>query len=149
LPSPAHGAAASSEAARDVAARVGYPLLVRPSYVLGGRAMDIVYGEEELERFVASAAEASPAHPVFMDRFLEGAVEVDVDAVCDGERVLIGAVMEHIEEAGVHSGDSSCVIPAATLSDEVVDRIEATVSAIARALGIRGLLNVQLAVRDD
>ncbi|TMK86347.1 MAG: carbamoyl-phosphate synthase large subunit [Actinobacteria bacterium] len=149
LPSPAHGAAASSEAARDVAARVGYPLLVRPSYVLGGRAMDIVYGEEELERFVASAAEASPAHPVFMDRFLEGAVEVDVDAVCDGEEVFIGAVMEHIEEAGVHSGDSSCVIPAATLSDDLLDRIESTVERIARALRVRGLLNVQLAVRDD
>ena len=132
-----------------MAARLGYPLLVRPSYVLGGRAMDIVYAEEELDRFVASAAAASPEHPVFMDRFLEGAIEVDVDAVSDGEEVLIGAVMEHIEEAGVHSGDSSCVIPAATLSDEVLDRIEATVSAIARALGIRGLLNVQLAVRDD
>jgi carbamoyl-phosphate synthase large subunit len=149
LPSPPHGVAASPEEAASVAARIGYPLLVRPSYVLGGRAMDIVYGEEELDRFVASAAAASPEHPVFMDRFLEGAIEVDVDAVSDGERVLIGAVMEHIEEAGVHSGDSSCVIPAATLSDDVLDRIEEIVSSIAMALGIRGLLNVQLAVRDD
>src|SRR5207247_4488693 len=128
------------EQAREVAGRIGSPLLVRPAYVLGGRAMDIVYGEEELERFVASAAEASPAHPVFMDRFLEGAVEVDVDAVCDGEEVFIGAVMEHIEEAGVHSGDSSCVIPPPTLSDDLLDRIEASVVTIARALRVRGLL---------
>ena len=149
LPAPAHGEAGSLEQAREVAGRIGYPLLVRPSYVLGGRAMDIVYTAEELERFVASAAAASPQHPVFMDRFLEGAIEVDVDAVCDGEEVLIGAVMEHIEEAGVHSGDSSCVIPPPTLSHPELDRIERTVAAIARALGVRGLLNVQLAVRDD
>jgi carbamoyl-phosphate synthase large subunit len=149
IPSPPHGVAASSEEARAVAARIGYPLLVRPSYVLGGRAMDIVYSEGELDRFVASAAAASPDHPVFMDRFLEGAVEVDVDAVSDGEEVLIGAVMEHIEEAGVHSGDSTCVIPPATLSDRVLDVIEQVVRSIARALRVRGLLNVQLAVRDE
>ena len=111
--------------------------------------MDIVYSEDELERFVRSAAEASPEHPVFMDRFLEGAIEVDVDAVSDGNEVLIGAVMEHIEEAGVHSGDSSCVIPPVTLSEEDLDGIEATVGAIARALHVKGLLNVQLALRDD
>src|SRR5205823_14272778 len=126
-----------------------YPLIVRPSYVLGGRAMEIVYTPDELEGFVASASAASPEHPVFMDRFLEGAVEVDVDAVADGREVLIGAVMEHIEEAGVHSGDSSCVLPPATLSDEELDDIERSVAAIARALRVRGLLNVQLALRED
>jgi carbamoyl-phosphate synthase large subunit len=149
LAAPFHGEAGSAEEAREVATRVGYPLVVRPSYVLGGRAMDIVYTPQELQGFVASAAQASPSHPVFMDRFLEGAVEVDVDAVSDGREVLIGAVMEHIEEAGVHSGDSTCVIPPATLSDEELDRIEHAVRAIAGALGVRGLLNVQLAVRDD
>jgi carbamoyl-phosphate synthase large subunit len=149
IPSPAHGVAGSPEEARAVAERIGYPLLVRPSYVLGGRAMEIVYGGGEVDHFVASAAAASPEHPVFMDRFLEGAVEVDVDAVSDGHEILIGAVMEHIEEAGVHSGDSSCVIPPATLSDELLDRIERTVAEIARALRIRGLLNIQLAVRDE
>jgi carbamoyl-phosphate synthase large subunit len=149
IPSPAHGEAASLDEARTVASRIGFPLLVRPSYVLGGRAMEIVYGESELEGFVTSAAAASPEHPVFMDRFLEGAVEVDVDAVCDGREVFIGAVMEHIEEAGVHSGDSSCVIPPATLSDDLLDRIESTVATIATALRVRGLLNVQLAVRDE
>jgi carbamoyl-phosphate synthase large subunit len=148
-PSPAHGEAGSLAEARSVADRIGYPVMVRPSYVLGGRAMEIVYGEEELERFVASAAAASPEHPVFMDRFLEGAIEVDVDAVSDGDEVLIGAVMEHIEEAGVHSGDSSCVIPPPTLSDGELDTIEETVTAIARELKVRGLLNVQLAVRGD
>jgi carbamoyl-phosphate synthase large subunit len=111
--------------------------------------MDIVYTEGELERFVSSAAAASPDHPVFMDRFLEGAIEVDADAVCDGSEVLVGAVMEHIEEAGVHSGDSTCVIPPPTLSDGLLDQIEETTVAIARALRVRGLLNVQLAVRDD
>ena len=147
--SPAHGVASSTDDAAGVASRVGYPLVVRPSYVLGGRAMDIVYTEEELERFVETAAAASPEHPVFMDRFLEGAIEVDVDAVCDGDEVLIGAVMEHIEEAGVHSGDSSCVIPPPTLSDQLLDHIEDIATRIALSLGVRGLLNIQLAVRDD
>jgi carbamoyl-phosphate synthase large subunit len=149
IPSPAHGAASSEEEAAQVAARIGFPLIVRPSYVLGGRAMDIVYSVDELAGFVASAAAASPEHPVFLDRFLEGAVEVDVDAVADGHEVFIGAVMEHIEEAGVHSGDSSCVIPPPTLSDDELERIESTVVAIARALEVRGLINVQLALRDD
>jgi carbamoyl-phosphate synthase large subunit len=149
IPSPAHGTAISADEAEGVARRIGYPVIVRPSYVLGGRAMDIVYAPEDLERFVGTAAAASPDHPVFIDRFLEGAIEVDVDAVCDGDEVLIGAVMEHIEEAGVHSGDSSCVIPPATLSDEELDAIEGAVSAIARRLGVRGCLNVQLAIRDD
>ncbi|HEY3209908.1 MAG TPA: carbamoyl-phosphate synthase large subunit, partial [Actinomycetota bacterium] len=149
IPSPPHGAAASATEAQRVADAIGYPLLVRPSYVLGGRAMEIVYSEDELHRFVASATAASPEHPLFMDRFLEGAVEVDVDLVADAEHVLIGAVMEHIEEAGVHSGDSSCVIPPPTLSERELDAIEETVTRIARGLRVRGMLNVQLAVRDD
>src|SRR5205807_10657923 len=135
--------------AARVADRIGYPVLVRPSYVLGGRAMEIVYSADDLSTFVESAAAASPDHPVYLDRFLEGAVEVDVDAVADGREVLIGAVMEHIEEAGVHSGDSSCVIPPATLADDELDRIEETVRTIARALDVRGLLNLQLAVRGE
>jgi len=148
-PTPPHGVASSAREARAVAGRIGYPVLVRPSYVLGGRAMEIVYTDEELERFVANAAAASPEHPVFIDRFLESAVEVDVDAVSDGDEVMVGAVMEHIEEAGVHSGDSTCVIPPATLSDGELDRIEEITELIAGALHVRGLLNVQLAVRDD
>ena len=150
IPAPPHGEARLMSEARDVAARIGYPVVVRPSYVLGGRAMEIVYDDEELERFVGMAAEASPEHPVLIDRFLEGAIEVDVDAVCDGEGdVFIGAVMEHIEEAGVHSGDSSCQIPPATLSDDELDLIEDITSRIARRLGVVGLLNLQLAVKDE
>jgi carbamoyl-phosphate synthase large subunit len=150
IPAPPHGEARTMSEARDVAARIGYPVVVRPSYVLGGRAMEIVYDDEELERFVGMAAEASPEHPVLIDRFLEGAIEVDVDAVCDGEGdVFIGAVMEHIEEAGVHSGDSSCQIPPATLSDDELDVIEDITSRIARRLGVVGLLNLQLAVKDE
>src|SRR4029079_18451633 len=123
--------------------RIGYPVVVRPSYVLGGRAMEIVYAADELERFVTSAAEASPDHPVLIDRFLEGAIEIDVDAVCDGTDVFVGAVMEHIEEAGVHSGDSSCAVPSQTLSDAELDHVEEITRAIARRLPVRGLLNVQ------
>jgi carbamoyl-phosphate synthase large subunit len=150
IPAPPHGEARTMSEARDVAARVGYPVVVRPSYVLGGRAMEIVYDDEELERFVGMAAEASPEHPVLIDRFLEGAIEVDVDAVCDAEGdVFIGAVMEHIEEAGVHSGDSSCQIPPATLSDDELDLIEDITSRIARRVGVVGLLNLQLAVKDE
>ena len=150
IPAPPHGEARTMSEARDVAARIGYPVVVRPSYVLGGRAMEIVYDDEELERFVEMAAEASPEHPVLIDRFLEGAIEVDVDAVCDAEGdVFIGAVMEHIEEAGVHSGDSSCQIPPATLSDDELDLIEDITSRIARRIGVVGLLNLQLAVKDE
>src|SRR4029079_2797279 len=129
--------------------RIGYPVVVRPSYVLGGRAMEIVYAADELERFVTSAAEASPDHPVLIDRFLEGAIEIDVDAVCAGTGVFVGAVMEHIEEAGVHSGDSSCQIPPATLSDDELDEIERITAVLARRLGVVGLINLQLAVKDE
>jgi carbamoyl-phosphate synthase large subunit len=147
IPTPRHGVARSAYEARRVGRRIGYPLVVRPSYVLGGRAMAIVYGERDLTSYMASAIAASPDRPVFLDRFLEAAVEVDVDAVADGSEVMIAAVMEHIEEAGVHSGDSSCVIPPTTLSDGQLDGIEEAVVRIARALEIQGFLNVQLALR--
>ena len=149
IPAPPHGEARTIDEARVVARRIGYPVVVRPSYVLGGRAMEIVYDDDELETFVRTAAEASREHPVLIDRFLEGAIEVDVDAVCDGVDVFIGAVMEHIEEAGVHSGDSSCQIPPATLSDEELDRIEDIARRLARRIGVVGLLNLQLAVKDE
>jgi carbamoyl-phosphate synthase large subunit len=149
IPAPPHGEARDLEEAREVARRIGYPVVVRPSYVLGGRAMEIVYGEDELERFVRSAAEASPDHPVLIDRFLEGAIEIDVDAVADGTDVFVGAVMEHIEEAGVHSGDSSCAIPPPTLSDDELDEVERITRALAERLGVRGLMNLQLAVKDE
>ncbi|HWO71718.1 MAG TPA: carbamoyl-phosphate synthase large subunit [Actinomycetota bacterium] len=149
IPAPRHGEARSAAEAREVARGIGFPVVVRPSYVLGGRAMEVVYDEEELDRFVATAAAASPEHPVLIDRFLEGAIEVDVDAVADGRDVFVGAVMEHIEEAGVHSGDSSCQIPPATLSDDELDEIHRIVEALARRLGVVGLLNVQLAVKDE
>ncbi len=149
IPAPPHGEAHGLEQARAAAGRIGYPVIVRPSYVLGGRAMEIVYAPEELERFVGHAAAASPDHPVLIDRFIEGAVEIDVDAVCDGTEVFVGAVMEHIEEAGIHSGDSSCQIPPATLSDDELDEIERITATLARRLGVRGLINLQLAVKDE
>jgi carbamoyl-phosphate synthase large subunit len=150
IPAPLHGEARTLEEGRIIAERIGFPVVVRPSYVLGGRAMEIVYDADDLERFVRSAAEASPDHPVLIDRFLEGAIEVDVDAVCDqAGDVFIGAVMEHIEEAGVHSGDSSCQIPPATLSDDELDLIEDITRRLARRLGVVGLLNLQLAVKDE
>ncbi len=149
IPAPPHGEARTMEEARAIAAGIGYPVVVRPSYVLGGRAMEIVYDEADLEYFVQTASDASPDHPVLIDRFLEGAIEVDVDAVCDGTDIFVGAVMEHIEEAGVHSGDSSCQIPPATLSDEELDVIEDITRRLARRLGVVGLLNLQLAVKDE
>ena len=149
IPAPEHGEAHDLDEARVIAARIGYPVVVRPSYVLGGRAMEIVYGEDELERFVTSAAAAGPDHPVLIDRFLEGAVEIDVDAVCDGTDVFVGAVMEHIEEAGIHSGDSSCQIPPATLSDEELDEVERITRSLALRLNVRGLINLQLASKDE
>ena len=150
ISAPPHGQARTLTEAREVATRIGYPVVVRPSYVLGGRAMEIVYDDAELEGFVRTAAAASPDHPVLIDRFLEGAIEVDVDAVCDATGdVFVGAVMEHIEEAGVHSGDSSCQIPPATLGDDELDAIEDITRRLARRLGVVGLLNLQLAVKDE
>ena len=149
IAAPEHGEAGDIDRAREVAARIGYPVVVRPSYVLGGRAMEIVYAEDELERFVTSAVAARPEHPLLIDRFLEGAVEIDVDAVCDGDEVFVGAVMEHIEEAGIHSGDSSCQIPPATLSDGELDEIERITRTLALEMLVRGLINLQLAVKGE
>ena len=146
---PAAGTATTLDEAVDVAARIGYPLLVRPSYVLGGSGMVIAYNQEYLLRYVQKATEVSPDHPVLLDRFLEGAIEVDVDAVCDGETVYIGGVMEHIEEAGIHSGDSACCIPSFSLGEDTTERIKAHARALALALGVRGLMNVQFAVKDE
>jgi carbamoyl-phosphate synthase large subunit len=145
---PAAGTAYTFDEAVEVARRIGFPLLVRPSYVLGGRGMVIAYSEEYLERYMNEAARISPEHPVLLDRFLEGAIEVDVDAVCDGTDVYVGGVMEHIEEAGIHSGDSACCIPAFSLGADVVERIREHARALALELGVMGLMNVQFAVKD-
>jgi carbamoyl-phosphate synthase large subunit len=145
---PPGGMARSAAEARDVAARIGYPVLVRPSYVLGGRAMEIVHDPVSLEAYMRYAVKASPEHPVLVDRFLADAVEVDVDAICDGSRVVIGGVMEHIEEAGVHSGDSACSLPPFSLPKEVVEEILDATRRIALELGVCGLMNVQYAVKD-
>ena len=146
---PAAGTARSAAEAVAVAARIGYPLLVRPSYVLGGRGMVIAYNEEYMLRHVADAVVVSPDHPILLDRFLEGAIEVDVDAVCDTRDVYIGGVMEHIEEAGIHSGDSACCIPHFTLSDGVVGQIREHTRRIALEIGTHGLINIQYAVKDS
>ena len=143
------GGTATNEAeALAVAERVGYPVLVRPSFVLGGRAMEIVYSPEDLRRYIRTAVTASPDRPVLVDRFLEDATEVDVDCLSDGVDTLIGGVMEHIEEAGVHSGDSACVIPSFSLSPEVLAELKSAAQAMARELEVRGLMNVQFAVKD-
>jgi carbamoyl-phosphate synthase large subunit len=146
---PAAGTANSFAEALEVAGRIGFPLLVRPSYVLGGRGMVIAYNEQYLEKYMAEAVSISPEHPVLLDRFLEGAIEVDVDAVCDGTDVYIGGVMEHIEEAGIHSGDSACSIPPFTLTEDIVRSIRADARSLALRLGVRGLMNVQFAVKDQ
>jgi carbamoylphosphate synthase large subunit/REP element-mobilizing transposase RayT len=144
-----NGSATSTEDAVAIARKIGYPALVRPSFVLGGRAMELVYNEEDLRRYMASAIEVTPDRPVLIDRFLEDAIEVDVDCISDGETTVIGAIMEHIEEAGIHSGDSACVIPTFSLSQKVLDEISAATKAMARALNVRGLMNVQFAVKGD
>ncbi|MFH1736738.1 MAG: carbamoyl-phosphate synthase large subunit, partial [Actinomycetota bacterium] len=146
---PAHGIARSYAEALKVANRIGYPLVVRPSYVLGGRAMEIVDSEGILECYIISAVKASEEHPVLIDKFLEGAIEIDVDAVSDGKDVFIGAVMEHIEEAGVHSGDSACVIPAFTISRTLISTVEENTRRLAKALKVVGLINIQFAVKDE
>ncbi len=149
LPAPKHGLATSFEEARAIAAEITYPVLVRPSYVLGGRGMEIVYDDEALRGYIQRATEVSPEHPVLVDRFLDDAVEVDVDALYDGEQLFLGGVMEHIEEAGIHSGDSSCALPPITLGREMIERIRASMEAIAAGVGVRGLLNVQYAISSD
>ncbi len=148
LHSPSSGTARSVQEALEVGRRLGYPLMVRPSYVLGGRAMEIVETEEELQSYIREAVRVSPEHPVLIDKYLDHAIEVDVDAVCDGQEVLIGGVMEHIEEAGVHSGDSACVVPPQTLPRAIVEEIKAQTRSLALELGVVGLLNVQFAIKD-
>ena len=150
IPQPASGTATSREEARDVAGRIGYPVVVRPSYVLGGRAMAIVYDPGALDRYMTTAVDASPEHPVLVDRFLEDAFELDVDAVCDATgAVVIGGIMEHIEEAGIHSGDSSCVVPPYLVKPEHLETIRVNIRRIGRALGVVGLMNAQFAIKND
>ncbi|RUL88420.1 carbamoyl-phosphate synthase large subunit [Tautonia sociabilis] len=148
LKQPPNGTATSEEQARRIAAQIGYPVVVRPSFVLGGRAMEIVYDEPSLDRYMAVAVEASPDHPILIDKFLEDATEVDVDAVSDGDRTIIGGVMEHIEEAGIHSGDSACAIPPFSLPAAVVAELKRQTYALAEALEVRGLMNIQFAVKE-
>ncbi len=148
LQQPRNGIAVDKQSALEVAGEIGYPAVVRPSFVLGGRAMEIVYTDTELEKYIDFAVDASPEKPILIDRFLEGAIEVDVDAVSDGEQVLIAGIMEHIEEAGIHSGDSACVLPPFSLSDAVVEDIRNQTQALALALNVCGLMNVQFAIQD-
>ncbi len=149
LRQPPNGTVTSSEAAAPIAAALGYPVIVRPSYVLGGRAMQIVYDETLLQEYMNTAVEASPEHPILIDKYLEEAIEVDVDAISDGNRTVIGGIMEHIEEAGIHSGDSDCVLPPYTLVDEQIEKLKMFTYDLAKALRVRGLMNVQYAIRSD
>ncbi|MDX1776826.1 MAG: carbamoyl-phosphate synthase large subunit, partial [Desulfobulbales bacterium] len=149
LKQPANGTARTMEEALAIAERVGYPVVVRPSYVLGGRAMRIVYNEKGIKEFMASAIIVSSQHPVLIDKFLKDAIEVDVDAISDGEATIIGGIMEHIEEAGIHSGDSACVLPPHSLSAEMVDKIKEASVAMAQELDVIGLMNVQYAVKEN
>ncbi|TPV78992.1 carbamoyl-phosphate synthase large subunit [Klebsiella pneumoniae] len=149
LKQPANATVTAIEQAVEKAKEIGYPLVVRPSYVLGGRAMEIVYDEQDLRRYFQTAVSVSNDAPVLLDRFLDDAIEVDVDAICDGEMVLIGGIMEHIEQAGVHSGDSACSLPAYTLSKEIQDVMREQVQKLAFELQVRGLMNVQFAVKDN
>ncbi len=149
LVQPENGIAFSQTEARAVARNIGYPVVVRPSYVLGGRAMKIVYNDNDLDNFMKQAILASGEHPILIDKFLENAVEIDVDAISDGRRTIIGGVMEHIEEAGVHSGDSACVLPPYTLSPKMKEEIMEATRSMARELAVKGLMNVQYAIRED
>lgn len=149
LPAPKHGMAVTFADAKRIADDIGYPVLVRPSYVLGGRGMEIVYDDDRLRAYIDAATEISPEHPVLVDRFIDDAVEIDVDALYDGHELFLGGVMEHIEEAGIHSGDSSCALPPITLGEGEIDRIRHATEAIARGVGVRGLINIQFALSSD
>lgn len=149
LKQPENGTARSTEEAVAVAGRIGYPVVVRPSYVLGGRAMQIVHDEKGLLRYMREAVQASPDHPVLLDRFLNSAIELDVDALADGTRVVIGGIMEHIEEAGVHSGDSACCLPPHSISEEITTEVRRQTEALGLALNVKGLLNIQFAVQGE
>jgi carbamoyl-phosphate synthase large subunit len=149
IPHPRFGTATTPAEATAVARELGYPVVVRPSYVLGGRRMEIVYSDDDLDLYLRTGAGASPSHPTLVDKFMEDYVEVDVDAVCDGEEVFVGGIMEHVEEAGVHSGDSSCVTPPITLHSALLERIEDYTRRLALAVGVVGLMNVQFVVRGD
>ena len=148
LHQPANGTASSYQEARMIAEKIGYPVVVRPSYVLGGRGMEIVYSQDRLEYYMQHAVQASPEHPILIDDFLEDATEIDVDAISDGQDVVIGGVMEHIEEAGIHSGDSACSLPTFSLSSKTIDEIKKQTYALARELKVIGLMNIQFAVKD-
>lgn len=149
LPAPAFGTATSFEEARTVADEISYPVLVRPSYVLGGRGMEIVYDEASLEDYINRATELSSDHPVLVDRFLDNAIEIDVDALCDGDEVYLAGVMEHIEEAGIHSGDSACALPPMTLGAQDIEKVREATKKLALGIGVQGLMNVQYALKDD
>ncbi len=149
LTAPRHGMATSFAEAKEIADEIGFPVLVRPSYVLGGRGMEIVYDDDMLRDYIGRATQVSPEHPVLVDRFLDDAVEIDVDALYDGDELFLAGVMEHIEEAGIHSGDSACALPPMTLGRADIDRIRTATEAIARGVGVRGLLNVQFAQASD
>ncbi|TCJ95140.1 carbamoyl-phosphate synthase large subunit [Nocardia alba] len=149
LPAPKYGTATTVAQAKKIANQIGYPVLVRPSYVLGGRGMEIVYDEQSLEGYISRATELNPDHPVLVDRFLEDAIEIDVDALCDGDEVYLGGVMEHIEEAGIHSGDSACALPPITLGRSDIEAVRRSTIALAKGIGVKGLLNVQYALKDD
>ena len=149
LPAPEFGTATTYAEAREVAANISYPVLVRPSYVLGGRGMEIVYDEASLESYIERATELTEDHPVLVDRFLDSAIEIDVDALCDGDEVYLGGVMEHIEEAGIHSGDSACSLPPMTLGPQDIAKVRESTKALAAGIGVQGLMNIQFALKDD
>ena len=149
LRAPEYGMAASEQEALTIAQRIGYPVLVRPSFVLGGRGMEIVYDDESLAGFISRATDITPDHPVLVDRFLDSAIEIDVDALFDGQELFLGGVMEHIEEAGIHSGDSACVLPSMSLDAKAIATIKEATTKIARAVGVIGLINIQFAMSDS
>jgi carbamoyl-phosphate synthase large subunit len=146
LTAPEFGMASSESEAISIAQRIGYPVLVRPSFVLGGRGMEIVYDDQALSGFISRATDITPNHPVLVDRFLDSAIELDVDALYDGEQLFLGGIMEHIEEAGIHSGDSACVLPAMTISEQARLEVREATLAIAEGVGVRGLINIQFAM---